>query len=148
LALEALYPGLAQGGYVVLDDYFHPWLPACRTAVDEFRAARGITATIEQVDWNGGHWRREDAPTDILAAPELHHGDGARSSASEPGPPRPVPRLPTDREIQLGDRLTAAQAHAAALEAELRALLSHPLAGARAWVRERRRVRSRGSAAQ
>jgi hypothetical protein len=53
LALEALYPGLAEGGYLVLDDYHHPWLSQCRKAVDEFRAEHGIIEPIHQIDWNG-----------------------------------------------------------------------------------------------
>jgi O-methyltransferase len=142
LALEALYPGLARGGYVIVDDYFHPWLPACRVAVDEFRTAHGITTPIDQVDWNGGRWRREDAPVYPADVPEPAEVSDARPSAAAPGPPRSVPRIPTDRELQLDDRLAAATARKVALEAELRALRSHPLARARGWVRARRRLRS------
>ncbi|MCW3013567.1 MAG: glycosyl transferase, family 2/macrocin-O-methyltransferase family protein [Solirubrobacterales bacterium] len=54
--LDALYDSVAPGGFIVVDDY---GLSYCRQAVDEFRAARGVTAPIEQVDWTGAHWRKE-----------------------------------------------------------------------------------------
>ena len=47
-ALRCLYPGLAPGGYLILDDYGS--FPGCREAVDEFRAEHGITEPIEKVD--------------------------------------------------------------------------------------------------
>ncbi len=55
-ALNALYPKLSVGGYVIVDDY-GAWEP-CRRAVDEFRDAHGISDEITQVDWTGIHWRR------------------------------------------------------------------------------------------
>jgi O-methyltransferase len=55
-ALEALYPKLSVGGYVIVDDY-GGWEP-CRKAVDDYRAANGITDEIVAVDWTGVHWRR------------------------------------------------------------------------------------------
>jgi len=55
-ALEALYPRLSVGGYVIVDDY-GAWEP-CRRAVDDYRAAHGISDEITSVDWTGVHWRR------------------------------------------------------------------------------------------
>lgn len=55
-ALDALYPLLSVGGYVIVDDY-GAWEP-CRRAVDDYRAAHGITDEITSVDWTGVHWRR------------------------------------------------------------------------------------------
>ncbi len=55
-ALEALYPKVSVGGYVIVDDY-GGWEP-CRKAVDDYRDARGITDEIVAVDWTGVHWRR------------------------------------------------------------------------------------------
>ncbi len=55
-ALSALYPKLSIGGYVIVDDY-GAWEP-CRRAVDDYRAAHGITDEITAVDWTGVHWRR------------------------------------------------------------------------------------------
>jgi O-methyltransferase len=54
-ALEALYPRLSPGGYCVIDDYA---LPGCRSAVDDFRAAHGITEPITTIDWSGARWRK------------------------------------------------------------------------------------------
>ena len=48
IALQSLYPGLAPGGYLVLDDYGS--FPECRRAVDEFREEHGITEPIERID--------------------------------------------------------------------------------------------------
>ena len=55
-ALSALYPRLSVGGYVIVDDYGA--MESCRTAVDDFRAERGITEEIERIDWTGVYWRR------------------------------------------------------------------------------------------
>jgi len=54
--LVALEPKVSPGGYVIVDDY-GSWEP-CRQAVDEYRAANGITAPIEVVDWTGALWRK------------------------------------------------------------------------------------------
>lgn len=55
-ALEALYPRLSPGGYVIVDDYHA--VRGCRRAVDDFRAARGITDELQRVDWTCVFWRR------------------------------------------------------------------------------------------
>ncbi|HEX8618368.1 MAG TPA: PqqD family peptide modification chaperone, partial [Thermoanaerobaculia bacterium] len=47
--LTALYDRVAPGGFVIVDDY-HAFR-ACRTAVDEFRAERGIVDPLRRVDW-------------------------------------------------------------------------------------------------
>jgi O-methyltransferase len=54
--LEALYPGLAVGGHLIVDDYGA--LDECRRAVDEFRARNGIEEPLEVVDWTCVRWRR------------------------------------------------------------------------------------------
>jgi len=56
-ALEALYPKVAPGGFVIVDDY-GAWEP-CRKAVDDYRAAQNITEPIKEVDWTGVYWRRD-----------------------------------------------------------------------------------------
>lgn len=53
--LENLYPGLALGGYLIVDDY--GW-KNCRQAVEDFRRSHGITEPIERIDWAGAYWRR------------------------------------------------------------------------------------------
>ena len=54
-ALVNLYPRLAVGGFLIVDDYgFEP----CRQAVADYRAANGIDEPIETIDWLGAFWRR------------------------------------------------------------------------------------------
>jgi O-methyltransferase len=55
-ALEALYPKLSPGGYVIVDDYGA--IPQCKEAVTDFRAAHAIIDPIEWVDWTGVWWQR------------------------------------------------------------------------------------------
>lgn len=54
-ALEALYPKVSPGGFVIVDDY-GGW-ESCRRAVDDYRATHGIDAPIHEVDWTGVWWR-------------------------------------------------------------------------------------------
>ncbi len=51
-----LYPKLSSGGYVIVDDYGA--VPACRQAVQDYRASHGITETIYAIDWTGVYWQR------------------------------------------------------------------------------------------
>jgi O-methyltransferase len=54
-ALANLYPRLAVGGFLIVDDYgFDP----CRQAVTDYRGANGIDEPIETIDWLGAFWRR------------------------------------------------------------------------------------------
>lgn len=55
-ALEALYPRLSDGGYVIIDDY-GAWKP-CRQAVDDYRASNDIREPIEEVDWTAVFWKK------------------------------------------------------------------------------------------
>jgi O-methyltransferase len=123
-ALDALYPGLAPGGYVVLDDYGS--FEGSRRAVDEFRADHGLGEPIERIDFTGARWRRADAAP--IAAPA-------------PRPPAPVPRpverrgaarVPTAAELELARERDALRARLAAAEAEI---------GLRPWLRRRLRGR-------
>jgi O-methyltransferase len=54
-ALENLYPGLATGGYLIVDDYS---LAYCRAAVHDFRTAYGIDDPIRTIDWTGVFWQK------------------------------------------------------------------------------------------
>ncbi len=56
IALESLYPQLAPGGYVVIDDYGA--VAGCRQAVHDFRTAHGVSEEIQTVDWTGVLWRK------------------------------------------------------------------------------------------
>jgi len=58
-ALQALYPRLSAGGYVIVDDYV---LPACRAAVEDFRAEHDIVEPLHTVEWTGAYWQRAAAP--------------------------------------------------------------------------------------
>ena len=65
VALESLYPKLSPGGFAIVDDY---GVPACREAVDDFRARHGIdrAARRDRLD------RRLLAPRGLtLRLPEL-----------------------------------------------------------------------------
>jgi O-methyltransferase len=121
-ALEALYPGLAPGGYLVLDDYGS--FEGCRRAVEDFRERHGIAEPIERIDFTGARWRRTgDAP---IAPPAQ---DAARARRAR----RPVTRsrnahVPTARELELVRERDALRARLAAAEAAV---------GLRPWLRRR-----------
>ena len=53
--LQALYPRVARGGFIIVDDYV---LPGCRQAVDEFREQRGINEPLHDVDGAAAYWKR------------------------------------------------------------------------------------------
>jgi len=54
--LTNLYPGLAPGGFLIVDDYYS--IEECRQAVTDFRSDQGIEEPIQQIDWNAAYWRR------------------------------------------------------------------------------------------
>jgi len=56
ISLEALYPRLSQGGYVVIDDF---GLAPCAEAVNDFRKANNINSKIIDVDGSGAYWCKE-----------------------------------------------------------------------------------------
>lgn len=55
-ALRYLYSKLSKGGFCIVDDYA---LPACKLAVDEFRAENKIVSEVMAVDWTGVYWRKD-----------------------------------------------------------------------------------------
>jgi O-methyltransferase len=55
-ALDALYPKLSPGGYLIIDDYGA--LPNCKTAVHDYRDRLRIRETIHAVDWTGVYWQK------------------------------------------------------------------------------------------
>lgn len=55
-ALDALYPKLSAGGYVIIDDY--GVVEGCRQATDEFRAQHSINDEIKVIDQCGIYWQR------------------------------------------------------------------------------------------
>lgn len=56
-ALDALYPKLSVGGYVIVDDYGA--IAACRQAVADFRTENRIEDQLRRIDWTGVYWRRQ-----------------------------------------------------------------------------------------
>jgi O-methyltransferase len=139
LTLEALYPGLAVGGYLIVDDYHHSYLPMCRRAVDDYRAEHGITEPIEKIDWSGARWRKErEAPASAEGAPGPRR-EPSRTSSTRAVPARAEAPIPTARELQLQDELAALKDRLRAAQAEVEALRSSPLAGPSAWARRKAR---------
>jgi hypothetical protein len=55
VSLESLYPNLAPGGYVIVDDYA---LQACRQAVHDYRERERIREPIQHIDWTGIQWQK------------------------------------------------------------------------------------------
>jgi O-methyltransferase len=55
--LVHLYPRLAPGGYLIIDDF--GCCPSCRQAVEDYRRLHGIDEEIQTIDWTGVFWRKE-----------------------------------------------------------------------------------------
>lgn len=56
VVLTNLYPKVAAGGFVIIDDYGA--LPNCKAAIDEFREKHSIHSPIQKIDWTGVLWRK------------------------------------------------------------------------------------------
>jgi O-methyltransferase len=120
--LEALYPGLARGGYLVLDDYGS--FEGCRRAVEEFRERHGIADPLERIDFTGARWRRTDeAPIEPPAGNAAHGGRAPRPVAR-----RRDPHVPTAREVELARERDELRSRLATAEAAV---------GLRPWLRRR-----------
>ncbi len=150
-ALDALYPQLADGGYLIVDDYVVS--EECREAVDAYRRENDISEPLEPVDWSCVRWRRG------RFEPASPH---ATEAAEPPDIPTPAPRLsvPTAFEVELEgklahlrERLAVAEEQAAETRAEAERLrasyetsvswrATRPLRLAARRVRELRRRRS------
>jgi O-methyltransferase len=55
-AIEALYPKLSVGGYLIVDDY--GMIQPCRKAIHDYRDAHGIDEEIVDIDGVGVYWQR------------------------------------------------------------------------------------------
>jgi rhamnosyltransferase subunit B len=55
VALRSLYHRVSPGGFVIVDDYCG--VPACRQAVDDFRAEQDVVAPLCPIDWTGVYWQ-------------------------------------------------------------------------------------------
>lgn len=136
LALEVLYPNLAAGGYLIVDDYLP--LDQCRQAVDDFRRDHGITEPIENIDWSGARWRRESEPDPLPGGAAEAPVAAAELRTSSRSVPRPAhTRVPATEEVALRHELSQVQAQLAAAQREIQQLVQSPLRGPRAWLRAR-----------
>ena len=59
-ALEALYPKLSPGGFLIVDDY--GFFPQCKRAVDTYFDRIGVTPSWNRIDCTGVWWRK---PLDV-----------------------------------------------------------------------------------
>jgi O-methyltransferase len=55
-ALNPLYAKVAQGGFIIVDDY--DALPQCAQAITDFRASHGISDPIQKIDDSSVYWRK------------------------------------------------------------------------------------------
>jgi len=131
LALRCLYPGLAVGGFLIVDDYGA--LDECSAAVEDFRREHRITEPLEKIDWTGVRWRRESK--ELLAAdgviPTVPRSPARRATRSE------RPQVPTIEEMKLTAELDDLRERLARAEHELTALQATPLVRLGAWLRAR-----------
>lgn len=56
MTLQALYPNLSPGGYVIVENFGA--LATCRQAMDDYRLANRITEELPPIDWAGAYWQR------------------------------------------------------------------------------------------
>jgi O-methyltransferase len=63
-ALEALYPKLSSGGFIILDDY--KLIPSVQAAVLDYRARMGIEAPMHDIDWSAVWWQKPPLLPDQL----------------------------------------------------------------------------------
>jgi hypothetical protein len=130
LALRVLYPGLAPGGVLIIDDY-GSW-DGCRRAVEEFRAEHGIRDPLEQIDFTAWRWTRtSDEPVQRAPLPREREAAATPPSAA---PADPL-RVPTAEELRLRDEVEGLRERVAAAEAELARLRRTPVHRADAWLR-------------
>ncbi len=55
-AIDALYPKLSNGGFLIVDDY--GGINACRQAITDYRAAHNIACEIHKIDHSGVWWQK------------------------------------------------------------------------------------------
>ena len=125
LALDSLYPDLAVGGYVVVDDYYT--FQGCHHAIDQFREENGITDPLERIDFGAVRWRRESAHSVQATVPShaLPRTTQPRARAARDAV------IHTERELELERELAELRARLAALEAGTGSWLARKLGRAR-----------------
>ena len=147
LALRCLYPGLAVGGYLLIDDYGA--LEECREAVERFRSEHDIAEPIETVDWTAVRWRRErEQEIEPVVPPPA--GDPIQAGPRDGRTDRHIPTAPelelAEEASRLRERLAEAERELAHLGDELREVktstswrLTRPLREAGRYIRARQR---------
>jgi O-methyltransferase len=123
-SLQMLYPGLAAGGYMIIDDYLQ--IDPCREAVDEFRREHDITEPIEPVDWSGARWRRDSEPAPVSPQTSSAPVPDSNGGSSRPVTRQPAGRVPAIEEVELRHELAEVRVRLAAAEAELARLSRSP----------------------
>jgi hypothetical protein len=142
LSLEMLYPRLAAGGYLIVDDYLQ--IDPCREAVDDFRTELGITEPLEHVDWSCVRWRRESEPAPRRDGAGGQRPQGASMPPSTSVQRKPPGRVPAIEEVELRHELSAVLERLASAEAEVQRLAGSPLSGPRVWLQHVLARRARG----
>lgn len=111
-ALATLYPGVAAGGHVIVDDYRA--MPECGRAVDAFRLEHGIREPLHGVDWTCVRWRREAVAGPPPARPAAPVDPSRLRTLARSAAP-----VSSDREAALARENAALGARLAAAEAAL-----------------------------
>jgi hypothetical protein len=104
VGLESLYPSLSAGGYLIVDDF--GLIKECRAAVHDFRRKSRITEPIEQIDWSGARWRREQQPHPAALTATEPLPAASRVDSPRPAPTETRTRIPTERELELERELS------------------------------------------
>lgn len=63
--LDALYPRLSLGAFVIVDEYTEP---ACARAITDYRVRQRIDAPLEPADWSAVAWRKTEQVEDDQAS--------------------------------------------------------------------------------
>lgn len=58
-SLIHLYPKLSKGGYIIIDDWGA--VEGCKKAVLDYREKHQIHEKIEEIDWGGVFWKKENS---------------------------------------------------------------------------------------
>lgn len=81
--LDELYPKLAVGGFVVIDDHVEETVAA---AVEEYRSANGVEEALERIDWAGVWWRKESEPQARAPEPVVEPEPAVEPEVEPAGP--------------------------------------------------------------
>ena len=97
-ALQALYPHISPGGYVIVDDY-SDWI-SCREAVDEYRSTHNITTPMVLIPYakgeiaRGVYWVKDPLRSSKTCVGDGLDAQGKMVSCSPPNHPPTHPIHP------------------------------------------------------